>query len=160
MFYGDIIDGESRNVKLEAALDYASRGYYLIALHNPQRNRSCSCGDPNCNHIGKHPRIVDGEDGCTIDKDIIRNWWKEWSDANIGIVLGKSGLVAIDIEWNSGGSESLKSLETIGDLGHHLTYYIGDGQQFIYRNNGMSFKKAQNILPGINIKAVGQRTRI
>lgn len=152
MFDRIIIDGEYGNVKLKAALGYADMGYYVIPLHNPQSDGKCSCGDSECKKVGKHPRIGDWNNKCTTDAGIINKWWTDWTDANIGIVAGKSGLVVVDVDERHGGYKSFRYLKDKGDLGQHLTSLTGNGLQLIYKKNGMSFKNAQNVLPGIDIK--------
>jgi len=46
----------STNPLLAAALDYAARGWSVVAMHRPLPSGLCGCGDPKCEHIGKHPR--------------------------------------------------------------------------------------------------------
>ncbi|MCK4592917.1 bifunctional DNA primase/polymerase [bacterium] len=83
---------------LEAAIEYTSRGFYVIPLHNPREDGSCSCGKPDCTRVGKHPRLKKWQEKASCDPDAIRGWWKKWPSANIGIVLKPSGLVCLDAD--------------------------------------------------------------
>ena len=43
-----------RKDNLSQALEYADRGWPVLPLHTPVGDK-CSCGDPDCSSIGKHP---------------------------------------------------------------------------------------------------------
>lgn len=53
---------------LDAALAYATRGFRVLPLHHPIQaggrrqpgGVGCSCGDPGCGPVGKHPRTPHG----------------------------------------------------------------------------------------------------
>ena len=158
MFTQEILNQSDTNVNstlLSWALGYARRGFYVIPLHNPIGEGKCSCGDLKCKHVGKHPRIKDWQNKCTTDESIIRQWWEQWPDANIGIVAGKSGLVVVDVDKRNGGFVSLMSLQGKGSMEEFLLSFTGDGRHLIYKNGGMSFKNGTNLLPGIDIKGDG-----
>ena len=157
MFTQEILNQSDTNVNsdselLSSALGYARKGFYVIPLHNPIGEGKCSCRDPKCKRVGKHPRIKDWNNKYTTDESIIRQWWGKWPDANIGIVAGKSGLVVIDVDKRNGGFESLMSLRGKGSMGEFLLSVTGDGRHLIYKNGGMSFINVKSILPGIDIK--------
>jgi hypothetical protein len=79
-------------------------------------NDGCSCGKPNCDNIGKHPRFHQGNlphgvTNATTDAQQIRLWWTRWPDANIGIATSaESGLVVLDVDPNRGSGDSLEDL--------------------------------------------------
>src|SRR6266700_2778202 len=79
---------------LDAALTYAQKhGWAVLPIHTP-RGGQCSCGNPTCTSVGKHPRTPHGVKDATTDEATIRDWWTRWPDANIGIATGAdSGLV-------------------------------------------------------------------
>ena len=83
---------------LEAALDYAERGWQVIPLHNPE-GAGCSCGHPDCESRGKHPRTKNGLKDATSKPETIRGWWKRWPQANIGLATGPlSGFFVLDCD--------------------------------------------------------------
>jgi hypothetical protein len=68
--------------RLAAALAYAERGWHVFPVV------------PN----GKEPLTKKGLLDATSDKDAIRQWWGRHPDANIGLALRASGLMAVDID--------------------------------------------------------------
>lgn len=80
------------NPFLAAALEYARLGWRVIPLHNP-RNGACSCKDPECKHVGKHPRIKGWKEKASTDPATIMEWWSLWPSSNVGIATGAALLV-------------------------------------------------------------------
>ena len=112
------------------ALRYRELGWPVFPLHTPQGD-GCSCGQPTCQAIGKHPRTRQGVKDATLDLDRIQGWWTCWPEANIGLGVGGAGLVVIDIDPPNGGQVEDLSLqprerETVtvrtGGRGYHLYY--------------------------------------
>ena len=96
---------------VEYALEIAGRGFRVIPLHVPRFGtdgelQGCSCGNPDCTAVGKHPRTPHGVKDATRDRDRIAQWWRKWPDANIGIATGE-GLVVLDVDGPA-GEETLK----------------------------------------------------
>jgi hypothetical protein len=87
---------------LEAALDYAARGWLVVPLHNPKQG-VCSCRKKNCSSPGKHPRTEHGLKDGSKDPKQIALWWEKWPDANLGILTGQeSGLLVLDVDGEDG----------------------------------------------------------
>jgi putative DNA primase/helicase len=87
---------------LDAALAYATRGFYLLA----------------CQVRGKLPLTAHGLHDATRDAEIITRIWTDHPNANIGLAMAASGLVAIDVDKHNDhndGNEMLAAL--IGELG-------------------------------------------
>jgi hypothetical protein len=82
---------------LDAALAYATRGFRVLPLHHPIQaggrrqpgGVGCSCGDPGCGPVGKHPRTRNGLHDATADPNQLARWWQRWPQANIGLVTGE-----------------------------------------------------------------------
>lgn len=70
------------NEKLEAALSYASRGWYVFPVKAKQ----------------KIPATRHGHNDATVDPGRIIKCWGEHPDLNIGVALGASSLVAVDVD--------------------------------------------------------------
>ena len=102
---------------LDYALAYSKLGWYVLPVWSVDDNGQCRCGLPNDasgHKAGKHPQanlVPHGHQDSTIDEQTIRNWWAEDPDAGIGISLSTSGLIALDIDPQNGGRESLATLE-------------------------------------------------
>jgi hypothetical protein len=91
----------------EAALGYAARGIPVLPLHYPLPDRSdlkpvggnrqpavgssCSCRDPDCGQVGKHPLgalVPHGVKDATCNRARVLAWWTRHPQANIGLATG------------------------------------------------------------------------
>ncbi|MFA0888143.1 MAG: phage/plasmid primase, P4 family [Synergistales bacterium] len=116
---------------LEAALSYARLGWRVFPVFEPVfqgETITCSCRNPACGSIGKHPRLKQGFKGAAVDESIINDWWRACPQANIGIATGKdSHLLVIDVDGPE-GEKALKTLqEAHGDLPSTLQAKTGKG---------------------------------
>jgi hypothetical protein len=119
----------------------------------------CSCGNDECQSIGKHPRISKGCKGATTDAAIIEQWWKTWPDANIGIATGTaSGLVVLDVDPDREGDKSLAELENLnGRLPNTLESKTGSGgwHCFFECTDGMLKNSAGKVGDGLDVRGEG-----
>lgn len=141
---------------LEAALNYAARGWPVIPLTWPQGGR-CSCKKADCLHPAKHPLTTNGLKDATTDPEVIKSWWRKWPQANVSIVTGqKSGLLVLDIDPRNGGNESLKRLP--GNLPlTPSTSTGGGGEHYFLKHPGDGFKIPAKLpgYTGIDFKGDG-----
>jgi Bifunctional DNA primase/polymerase, N-terminal len=92
----------------DAALGYASRGISVLPLHYPLPLQSgrlqpvtghpqpaggsgCSCRDPGCGQVAKHPLgslVPHGVNDATTNRARILAWWTRHPQANIGLATG------------------------------------------------------------------------
>jgi hypothetical protein len=94
----------------DAALGYASRGIPVLPLHYPLPHRGdlqplgrdrhrpipavgtgCSCRDPGCGQVGKHPLgslVLHGVKDATTNRARVLAWWTRHPQANIGLACG------------------------------------------------------------------------
>jgi Bifunctional DNA primase/polymerase, N-terminal len=91
----------------DAALGYASRGIPVLPLHYPLPHRGdlqpvpgdqppglgtgCSCRDPGCSQVGKHPLgalVPHGVKHATCNRARVLAWWTRHPQANIGLACG------------------------------------------------------------------------
>jgi|GEM_PF-5504515 len=90
------------NPLLLAALSYASCGWPVLPLYEATA-RGCACGNSECGNPGKHPRTDHGCKDASCDPAVIRDWWKRWRAANIGVAAGpESGLLMIGPDGDQG----------------------------------------------------------
>jgi putative DNA primase/helicase len=87
----------SGNASRQAALSYAILGWWLIPLHTSSLAR-CSCGCLDCAARGHHPRTDAGLCEASRDLQTIQLWWSLWHDANVGLVLRPSNLLALELD--------------------------------------------------------------
>lgn len=114
--------------------------------------------DPNfkCRTPGKHPRLADWETQASTDPAQIRAWWQKWPTANVGLAVGKSGLIMFDLDSYKdvyAGDELFTRAEQetptqiSGGGGEHLVFQMPAGA---------TYGNADNTLPaGVNIRGIG-----
>jgi Bifunctional DNA primase/polymerase, N-terminal len=136
----------------DAAVGYAARGIPVLPLHYPLPHRnglepitgdqrssvektSCSCRDPSCGQVGKHPMgslVPHGVTDATTNRARILAWWTRHPQANIGLATGHLFDV-LDVDGPTGaqairelavphGLHSLGPLVRTGGGGWH--YYL------------------------------------
>lgn len=140
----------------DAALWYATSLSWAVLPIHTVKDGACSCGKATCSSKGKHPRTRHGAHDATTDVSQIKDWWRQWPDANVGIATGKaSGIIVVDIDPRNGGDRDYRTLTkehgrspsgieaTTGGGGQHL-YYAYDDAPIIYKS-----------ARGIEIKADG-----
>jgi putative DNA primase/helicase len=145
----------STNPLLAAALGYAARGWHVVAMHHPLPSGSCDCGDPQCEHIGKHPRwhrelLTNGAKSASRDPELLTRWWSLWPDANVGIAMGASGLVALDEDPRNGGDLSNLAVPP-EDLRTLTSRSGGGGRHLIFTAPADFHLDGKPALPGIDV---------
>ena len=140
---------------LDASLWYVQNGLPVFPVHSI-RGGFCSCGNPECEHPGKHPRTSRGFKDATKDPEQVRRLWEKWPDANIGIPTGRdSDLLVVDIDPRNNGDDSWEKLireyGSIPDTAEQVTG--GDGRHILFRDAGIPVPK--ELAPGIDIKSTG-----
>lgn len=144
-----------------AALDYARRGWRVFPLHTIVCG-ACTCGQPECSSPGKHPLVRRGLYEATTDENLIREWWRGWRRANVGVVTGaESGIAVIDVDLPT----ALASLDCLigADPGRTLTGVTGGGGMHLFYATedaelGNSVGRLPGLdddLPGIDLRANG-----
>lgn len=102
---------------LDAALRYAARGWRVF----PTR-------------ITKAPYTAHGVKDASSDPNQIRQWWEQWPNAGVGLACGAvSGVWALDVDTDKGGSLSLDDIEmTHGVMPDTLTSHTGGGGRHLF----------------------------
>ena len=139
---------------LQAAIEYASRGWHIFPVYEIKPTGICACGKEDCARPGKHPRTRHGVKDATIDGKVIRSWWSTWPEANIGVACGPiSGLLVIDIDETRGRD----LLEDKGDIPDTVTQHTGGGgEQLLFRHpDNHKIKNSVRPFPGVDIRAEG-----
>lgn len=97
----------------------------LYVKHRPE---GCQCGAPTCH----------GFWAATTDLDLVRKWWTEEPDANIGAPCKLNGWAVVDVDPRNGGYKSLCRLEErVGVLpGTTMQITGGDGLHMLYQSPG------------------------
>lgn len=147
---------------LASATDYIGWDWAVIALHTPDAEGRCSCGNKDCQKPGKHPRF-DAENlphGCysaTLDSDVVEQWEQQWQDANIGVATGAvSGIWVLDCD----GAPGLRTLARLekehnGDLPHTPRQRTGGGGEQLIFNHVPGLKNAIKFADGLDVRTDG-----
>lgn len=153
---------------VEFALDYAGRGWPVLPVYGVSDGTTpgmpsvgyCACGDRHCSSPAKHPMTRHGVKDATTDEEQIRQWWKQWPHANVGIACGRvSGIVVIDVDMNAtvNGQEALADLQIKnGPLPKTLTARTGGGgfhYIFTYPLEGQIKSGAGRLGPGLDVRS-------
>lgn len=163
---------------VEYALSYAAKGYAVFPCHEPvfrngqlvgctcepyRHSDECKTNHPHlylepgkkCANPGKCPRLKWGEKS-TTDADTIRQWWKWWPKANIGIDCGKSNLLIFDADAYKETFGDIDDLLTPTDRETVTTLTGGGGEHLWYKLDGKHYGNSTKGLPkGIDIRGVG-----
>ena len=153
------------NPHLEAALEYAGRGWAVFPVHGIVNSR-CTCGTA-CSSAGKHPLVRNGVHEATTDATLIRTWWKQRRLANVAIATGSvSGIIVIDIDlghpantaFGSPGEAKAQSPPDVWDSLERLTPELprtltaltgGGGLHLLYTSDDATLGNSAGALPGI-----------
>lgn len=163
-----VADEAKSDTLLNAALLYASRGLRVFPLHTPipvvrpsDGSKSaaviCSCRK-RCENVGKHPRTKGGLKDASSDEQVIRAWWKQWPNANVGVCTGR-GLLVVDIDADRTGRETLDDLVGLhGELPETVEALTGGGGShlfFSYPADRIVPNGVDRLGPGVDIRADG-----
>jgi hypothetical protein len=145
----------------DAALGYASRGIPVLPLHHPLPDRSdlqpvggnqqpavgggCSCRDPVCGQVGKHPLgslVPHGVKDATCNRARVLAWWTRHPQANIGLATGHRFDV-LDVDGPA-GAQAIQELAAEHSLERSgpLVRTGGGGWHFYLAPTGLG-----NVLP-------------
>ena len=108
---------------------------------------------------GKVPLVKNWPILATTEEDIIRQWWTQFSTANIGLATGEeSNLFVLDVDPAKGGDESLRSLEEkFGTLPHTIEVLTGGGgRHYYFTHPGLPIGNSASALgPGLDVRTDG-----
>lgn len=133
---------------LDAALAYAKRGWNVFPLGEGSK-------------MPKIPKSAGGRGlhDATTDPTMIREWWRRWPRANIGIRTGAvSGIIVLDIDARHGGFDTLACLEILHDrLPVTLTVRTPSGGEHRYfaHPGDVLPNSAGKLGPGLDVRGDG-----
>lgn len=142
---------------IDWVLFYVSMGWAVLPC------RECGSGSGKYQHPAKAPYIKGGFHSASCDPDQIREWWRQWPSALIGLTL-PAGVTVIDVDPRNGGSTAEleylcggmlpKTLEAVtgrGDGGRH--YYFQTGTAPVI---GKAYDRQGHESKGIDVKPSGK----
>lgn len=131
------------NKTLDTAINLAKQGIYVYPL-------SAGSKVPFKNSHGEH--------NATTDTEIIRQWFNERPNANLGVNLRASGLAVVDVDKHNRTTDGVKNWQKYlldNDLAHILDTYVEntprDGFHIFYKTS-QTFPKADiTLIPGVEL---------
>lgn len=140
------------NLLLQAALEYAAKGWLVVPDHCVMPDGSCTCSKGKaCESKGKHPRVKEWHLEASADEEKVVGWWQRWPMTNVGVQLGeKSGI--IDFETDNEEGERLLAEMFQGEPPITPTYTSGRGKHRLFRWRPGLPRKANMPLPGVDVK--------
>ncbi len=143
---------------------YAARGWHVMPLwwaHQVEGQWRCACGNPACKSPAKHPisaAVPQGQNSATTEPSRIAAWWQQYPQANIGVVLAPSHLVAIDIDPRNGGLDTIAAIEAQrGPLESDVLQFTGGGGEHRVFSvpAGQTISVPGSLGPGVDVKHNG-----
>jgi hypothetical protein len=133
--------------RLRQALAYAARGIPVLPLHHPVVRQAvaarepittcCSCGNPACQAVGKHPATARGVEDATTEPARLAWWWRRYPEANIGLATGWVFDV-LDVDGpESGDSLRWSAVSQLLGMRGPLVRTGGDGWHFYLAPTGL-----------------------
>jgi P4 family phage/plasmid primase-like protien len=145
------------NPRLVRALSYAAKGLHIIPIHTV-RDGQCTCRKgADCSSPGKHPITARGLKDATTDRKMIKKWWGQSPDANIGIATGKiSNLVVVDVDGKEGKKSLAELVRTYGRLPKTPKVRTGNGLHFYFRSGNKPLRNSASRLgKGVDVRGDG-----
>lgn len=135
----------------------ACLGWAVLPCHSVIGDR-CTCARPECDSPGKHPLTDNGVYGASTDETQIIAWWHRRPWANVAIATGAiSGIVALDVDVDKGGPDSLHDLERqhgpLPDTPLSLTG--GGGLHALFVHPGVAVQNKVGIASGLDVRGDG-----
>ena len=150
--------------QLDWALWYARSGWPVFPLYGVV-DGICECGKAGCgSQSGKHPRISGAFHSAKTDQKQIEKWWRQWPAANIGLAVGKAGLIVLDVDTpgnghsDADGPATLERLELEhGGLPATPKALTGSGGLHFYflAPDGVDLQPKAGIAPGLDVRCAG-----
>ena len=128
--------------RVQAALDAAASGIPVFPCRPGSR-------EP----LGRlAPR---GVHDATTDPEVIRSWWSDEPDANIGGAVGAAGLAVLDVD-GAEGFASLAALELMhGEIERSYTVETASGGLHIYMRCPPVKNRVRHLGPGLDVRSEG-----
>ena len=121
---------QTDNTKLAAAQALVKHGLQVFPCHTVE-DGDCSCGNPKCTSIAKHPLTQNGFKAATNSPDKLSEFFTgEYAVANIGVATGEaSGVIVLD-------ADEAKALKRLQDNNESLPktpiVESSEGRQHLY----------------------------
>lgn len=152
------IDASTETEQAAAARTYAAADMAIFPVHWPTGGW-CSCRNPECKNVGKHPITGNGFKDASADVDQVVDWWRRWPLANIGLPTGANQLGVVDVDNEESFTKLREYLASKKQpLPDTVVQITGSGKRhFVFADpDGIAPTKSRAFgLPGIDTRGVG-----
>ena len=132
---------------------YAKQGFDVFPVHRPVKGK-CSCGDADCESVGKHPVPRDGVKSAASSQTKVEYWWDE-TDWNIGLHCNKVTVLDVDGEE---GKEEIRRLvienDAVATFSKRPRASTGGGGYHFFFKRSPAGNKVK-FRPGLDIRSEG-----
>lgn len=145
-------ESTSESARVAAALDYANQGIPVFPLYGMKDGR-CECPEgEDCGKAGKHPRLTGWQDEATTDPTLIRQWFQQYPNANVGVYT--KDLFVLDVDPRNDGDGALRDfVDAEGPLPSTLTVETGgSGTHYYFKRPKGNQRYKSKICNGLDIK--------
>lgn len=141
--------------------DYMDAGFRIFGIHKIISGR-CGCGDPDCEAVGKHPRMTNWQNAPHWSDDQIESM-EEMGHFDTGFGVNVNGYIVIDVDARNGGVDAFHKLcadhetDYLGESGFAVETGSGGGSMHIYFKapEGVSLVQHVKEYEGIDFKSTG-----
>lgn len=128
-------------------------GFSLFPIHGVKEDGSCTCNNPQCSNIGKHPATPDGFKSASRDIEQVMRLWSGRKGLNVGVATGeKSGIFVIDID----SPEAEQDFYSQFNVPDTFTVTTGRGKHLYFKyDNNNPVKNGANIINGVDVRGDG-----
>lgn len=137
--------------------EFIDAGIPIFPLY-PIVDGNCSCSDPDCTSIGKHP-IVNGWQYTPLWSDEQLETIEELGQlaTGYGVLVSTGGLLVVDVDARNGGVTSAAKLPVLDKCGFVVETGSGGGSRHYYFKapQGMPLVYHHDDYPGIEFKSSG-----
>jgi len=170
-------DQQETHQRQQQIRHYLARGWRLFPQHYPlgrsdpqyAQGIECSCGDPNCSQVGKHPMadsrdgkhemVRNGFHGASLDEREVLRWLAIEPRMNLGVATGAvSGIVVLDFDRAQGQRDFEELALRHGPWPDGPSVRTGNGMHlyFAYPEGVENVPTLAKVLaPGTDIRADG-----
>ena len=126
--------------------------FSIFPIHGTKEDGLCTCNNPNCTNIGKHPATPDGFKSASKDIERVKKLWAGRQGLNVGIATGKpSGIFVVDID----SAEGEKGLNELCNIPETLTVKTGKGKHIFFKYPNKEVITKKGILEGVDVRGDG-----
>lgn len=128
-------------------------GFSIFPIHGVKDDGSCSCNNPECNNIGKHPATPDGFKSASKDIEQIKRLWAGRTGLNVGIATGQeSGIFVVDIDDKEAEAELNKLIK----LPKTYTVTTGRGKHLYFKyDKNKPVRNGAHVIENVDIRGDG-----